>query len=156
MPKKKVIPKTKKSGNEIDPFDGLERPAMKNMINMMTWHCRMLPKQLPTFLHEYRVIHFIGAGKKHDADFSVYELYHCILQSHSDRLSACISKGETAIAIWEKEKPTAISAITFLERENSVLVLFLATLVEYQNSERRNVHLLAFHYAPGCKLQGTL
>ena len=135
MPKTKEIPKTKKSGNEVDPFDGLERPAMKNMIDMMMWHNRMLPKQLPTFLHEFRVIHFLGAEKKHDADFSVYELYHCLLESHSDRnsLSACISKGET-IAIWEKEQPTAISAITFLQRENSVLVLFLATLVEYQNA----------------------
>jgi hypothetical protein len=64
MPKKKEIPKTKKSGNEIDPFDGLERPAVKNMIDMMMWHYRMLPKQLPTFLHEYRVIHFVGAEKK--------------------------------------------------------------------------------------------
>jgi hypothetical protein len=107
MPKKKAIRKDNKSDYEIDPFDGLQRPALKNMIDMMTWHYRMKPNQLPTFLHEYRVIHFIGAEKQLDADFSVYELYHCILQSHSDRnsLSACISKGET-IAVWEKEKPT--------------------------------------------------
>jgi hypothetical protein len=38
------------------------------------------------------------------------------------------------ITIWEKEKPTATSAITIPQRENSVLVLFLATLVDYQGT----------------------
>jgi hypothetical protein len=155
MPKKKKpIQKDNKPENEIDPFDGLQRPALKNMIDMMTWHYRMKPNQLPTFLHEYRVIHFIGAEKQLDADFSVYELYHCILQSHSDRnsLSACISKGET-IAIWEKEKPTAISAITFLQRENSVLVLFLATLVEYQNAGMCTFLLSIMHQVVNCRVR---
>ena len=122
-------------GNGNDPFDGLQRPVIKKMIDMMVWHPRILPNQLPAYLHEYRVIHFIGEEKEHDASHSVYELYHLILDSHSDRmsLSACLSKGET-ITIWEKEKPTATSAITFLQRENSVLVLFLATLVDYQST----------------------
>jgi hypothetical protein len=122
-------------GNGNDPFDGVERPVIKKIIDMMVWHPRILPNQLPAYLHEYRVLHFIGEEKQHDASHSVYELYHLVFDCHSDRmsLSACLSKGET-ITIWEKEKPTATSAITFLQRENSVLVLFLATLVDYQST----------------------
>jgi hypothetical protein len=62
--------------DEIDPFDGLPRPARKNMIEMMKWHQRIPPDKLPTFVNEYRIQHFIGAEKKDNAMETVYELYH--------------------------------------------------------------------------------
>jgi hypothetical protein len=119
---------------------------IKNMIDMMVWHHRILPNQLPAFLHEYCVIHFIGAEEKHNASHSVYELYHCILDSHSYwmSLSACLSKGDTT-TIREKEKPTATSAITFLQLKNSILVLFLATLVDYQSTGMTTFLLSIMH-----------
>jgi hypothetical protein len=121
-------------GNGNDPFDGLQRPVIKNIIDMISWHHRLLPNQLPTFLHDYHVIHFIGAEEKHNATNTVYELYHCILESHLDRklLSAYLSKG-------------AASAITFVHREKSVLVLFLATMVEYQSSGMMTFLLSIMH-----------
>lgn len=131
-PKEKRLPKAK-SITENDPFDGLERPVIKRMVDMMKWHHRIPPDQLPTFLHEYRIIHFVGREKTHNASDTVHELYHIIFESDSDRksMSACLEKGET-LTIWEKEKPTAVSAITFVQREKYVLVLFLATWIEYQ------------------------
>jgi hypothetical protein len=41
-----------------------------------------------------------------------------------------LQKGET-IAVLNREKTEAISAITFLARSNSAVVLFLATLTNY-------------------------
>jgi hypothetical protein len=68
-------------GNGNDPFDRLQRPVITNMIDMISWHHRLLPNQLPAFLHEYRVVHFIGAEEKHNATNTVYEMYHCIFGS---------------------------------------------------------------------------
>jgi hypothetical protein len=117
-----------------DPFDGLPRPAKKNMIEMMKWHQRIPPNELPTFLNEYRIQHFIGAEKKENAMETVYELYHTIFDDPTDRKEylACFNKGET-ITICEPEKRCAISAITFLRREDRVLVLYFATAHEYQS-----------------------
>ena len=137
-------------GNGNDPFDGLQRPVIKKMIDMMVWHPRILPNQLPAYLHEYRVIHFIGEEKEHDASHSVYELYHLILDSHSDRmsLSACLSKGET-ITIWEKEKRHNVSTTRELGFGS-----FLGNFGRL--SEHRNYTLFAFHYASSCKVEGRL
>ena len=133
-------------GNGNDHFDGLQRPVIKKMIDMMVWHHRMLPNQLPAFLHEYCVIHFIAAEEKHNASHCVYESYHCVLDSHLDvmSLSACLSIGET-LTIWEKNKATATSAITFLQRENFVLVLLLATSVDFQNTGMMTFLLSIMH-----------
>ena len=135
-------------GNRNDPFDGLLRPVIKNMIDMMSWHHRMLPNQLPKFLPECCVIHFIGAEETHNVTHSVYELYHCILESHSDRmpLSACLSKGET-ITIWEGETNGNHRHNVSTTRE----LRFGSFLGNFGRvSKFRNNNLFAFHYASTC------
>ena len=118
-----------------DPFDGAERPVFKTMQDMMKWHHRIPPDQLPTFLNKFRVVNFIGAEPKENAAEIVMECYHSIFDGPADckSMRPCITKGET-ISIWEPGKETATSAITFLQRDNCVMVLFLATLVEYQGT----------------------
>jgi hypothetical protein len=139
--------------NENDPFDGLECPVFKSTVDMMKWHHRIPPDQSPTFLHEYRIAHFAGTEKTHNATDTVYDLYYSIFDSHADRksLSACLKKGET-LTIWEKEKPTAIRAITFVQRENSVLSLFLATWIEYQATGMATFLLRIMHQFVKCRV----
>ncbi|KAI2497016.1 hypothetical protein MHU86_17493 [Fragilaria crotonensis] len=123
------------------------------MIEMMKWHHRIPRDQLPTFLQEYRILHFVGREDEYNASDTVYELYHVIFDDHSDRksLSSCLGKGET-LSIWEKEKPTAICAITFVQRENAVLVLFLATKVDYQANGMATFLLSIMHQVVRCRV----
>jgi hypothetical protein len=153
-PKTRSLPKAKSLPKAIDPFDGLDRPAMKSMGDMMKWHHRVPPDQLPMFLREYQVLHFIGAETAHKASDTVYELYHCIFDSHSDRmsLSVCLQKGEM-LTIWKKEEPKSISAITFVQCKSSVLVLFLAAAVDYQATGMATFFLLSImHQIVKCKV----
>jgi hypothetical protein len=62
-PKEKKLPKAK-SMHKNDPCDGLERSVFKSMVDVMKWHHRIPPDQLPTFLHEYCIVHFVGTEKK--------------------------------------------------------------------------------------------
>lgn len=122
----------------IDPYDGEPRPAHRKMFYMTKWHHKVQPRTLPEFLHDFQVVHFLGDGGDDkvatlDLAGSVHELYHSHLDSHSDRksMAACLRIGET-IAVLKEDYPRAVSAITFVQRESSVLVLFLTTMMEYQ------------------------
>jgi hypothetical protein len=95
------------------------------MIDLMQWHPRIKPSNLPEFLHDYRVIHFLAGEEEDNATKTVRTLYHTTFDSAIDRecIIPALAKGET-ISIWEVDNPTAIGALTFLQVKNYVLVLF--------------------------------
>jgi hypothetical protein len=78
------------------------------------------------------VVCFVGTEALSDVGHLVHSLYHSLFEEYSDRQSMLpvLQKGET-IAVLNREKTEAISAITFLARSNSAVVLFLATLTNY-------------------------
>jgi hypothetical protein len=153
MPSKEKRFLKAKSMHENDPFDKLEGPVIKSMVDMMKWHHRIPPDQLPTFLHEYCILHLVGTEKTHNATDTVYQLYHSIFNSHSDRKSllACSEKCETR-TIWERETHCYQRNSACTIREHVCFGSFLATGIEYQATEMATFLLSIMHQLVKCRV----
>jgi hypothetical protein len=96
----------------------------------MKWHPRIPSDELPEFLHDYWVVH--GDMKTQSMGHAVHSLYHRMFNNWTDRkeIMPALRMGET-IAVMREDRSTVVSALTFLARENSVVILFLSTLDNY-------------------------
>ena len=120
-----------KSVKGIHSFDGEESPAYKSMVQ---WHPCITKRASPTWLHDYYIVCFVGAASLSDVGHLVHSLYHSQFDEYSDLQSMlpALHKGET-IAVLNREKTDAISAITLMAQSNSAVVLFLATSTDYSS-----------------------
>ncbi len=90
----------------IHPFHGKESPAYKTFIDMVRWHPCITRRDLPTWLHEYNVVHFVHAEASSDVGHLVHSLNHSLFEEYSDRQSMlpALCKGETIAALNSKKQ----------------------------------------------------
>ena len=122
-------------GDDSDPFDNMEGTVWKKFVDLLKWHPFFRNDDFPMWLEDYWIVRIVSAQSENQLCRSaVHYLYHSVFENATDRvgISAALRKGET-IAVLKPDKKTAISAITFFEKQKNVVVLFLATIPDLEN-----------------------